>query len=79
MRQNHVRSAAEAALIVYFNQNKLPSPQETLGEIVSEILQQRVQLSRMTICSKLLNRIEKSTDKDEIDHYNGLIALFFDR
>ncbi|MBS0852987.1 two-component-system connector protein YcgZ [Enterobacter sp. JGM127] len=79
MRHNRARSAAEAALIVYFNKKMLPTPEETLGAIVSEILKERVQLSRMTICSKLLGKIEMATDEDEIAHYNSLIALFFDR
>lgn len=66
-------------ITLYFNKDNVPTQQETLGAIVSEIIKENVQLSRMTICTKLLRRIEESTSDVEKAHYNGLIALFFER
>lgn len=79
MRRNLAPSSAESAITLYFNKNNIPSQQETLGLIVSEIIRENVQLSRMTICTKLLRRIEESSCEEEKAHYNGLIALFFER
>ncbi|MCS5449704.1 regulatory protein YcgZ [Enterobacter huaxiensis] len=79
MRRNLAPSSAESAITLYFNKNNIPSQQETLGLIVSEIIKENVQLSRMTICTKLLRRIEESSCEEEKAHYNGLIALFFER
>ena len=78
MRRNHAPSTAESAITLYFNKDNVPT-KETLGAIVSEIIKENVQLSRMTICTKLLRRIEESTSDVEKAHYNGLIALFFER
>ncbi|ENA0608787.1 two-component-system connector protein YcgZ [Enterobacter bugandensis] len=79
MRRNLAPSSAESAISLYFNKNNIPTQQETLGLIVSEIIKENVQLSRMTICTKLLRRIEESSCEEEKAHYNGLIALFFER
>ncbi|GEM_PF-57711 len=79
MRRNQAPSSAENAINLYFNKNNLPTQQETLGLLVSEIIKENVQLSRMTICTKLLRRIEESSCEVEKAHYNGLIALFFER
>ena len=79
MRRNLAPSSAESAITLYFNKNNIHSQQETLGLIVSEIIKENVQLSRMTICTKLLRRIEESSCEEEKAHYNGLIALFFER
>lgn len=79
MRSNHEASSAEHAITLYFNKNNVPTQQETLGLIVGEIIKENVQLSRMTICTKLLRRIEESSCEEEKAHYNGLIALFFER
>lgn len=79
MRRNLAHSSAESAISLYFNKNNIPTQQETLGLIVSEIIKENVQLSRMTICTKLLRRIEESSCEEEKAHYNGLIALFFER
>lgn len=79
MRRNLAPSSAESVISLYFNKNNIPTQQETLGLIVSEIIKENVQLSRMTICTKLLRRIEESSCDEEKAHYNGLIALFFER
>jgi len=79
MRRNHAPSSAESAITLYFSKNRIPTQQETLGEIVGEIIKENVQLSRLKICTKLLRRIEDATCEAEKAHYNDLIALFFER
>ncbi|EOB1400877.1 regulatory protein YcgZ, partial [Escherichia coli] len=49
--------------------------QETLGEIVTEILKDGRNLSRKSLCAKLLCRLEHATGEEEQKHYNALIGL----
>lgn len=79
MRRNDSTSSSESAITLYFNKNNIPTQQETLGLIVSEIIKENVQLSRLTMCTSLLRRLEESTCEEQKAHYNGLIALFFER
>lgn len=67
------------AITSYFKKVNLPTQQETLGLIVSEILTKDQKLSRLAICTKLLRRAELASSEEEIAHYNTLIALIFDR
>ncbi|HCN6517903.1 TPA: two-component-system connector protein YcgZ, partial [Escherichia coli] len=52
--------------------------QETLGEIVTEILKDGRNLSRKSLCAKLLGRLEQATGEEEQKHYNALIGLLFE-
>ncbi|MBZ7309078.1 regulatory protein YcgZ [Klebsiella oxytoca] len=70
---------SEQAITSYFKKARLPTQQETLGLIVSEILTQDQKLSRLAICTKLLRRAELASSEEEIAHYNTLIALIFSR
>ena len=79
MRRNHAPSTAESAITLYFNKDNVPTQQETLGAIVSEIIKENVQLVRMTSWTKLLRRMEETASDAEKANYNGLIALFFER
>lgn len=79
MKRNRAPSSTDSAIALIYNKNSIPTQQETLGLIVGEILKENVQLSRMTICTKLLRRIEEASGEEEIAHYNGLIAFFFER
>ncbi|WP_249533855.1 regulatory protein YcgZ [Escherichia coli] len=54
------------------------SQQETLGEIVTEILKDGRNLSRKSLCAKLLCRLEHATGEEEQKHYNALIGLLFE-
>ncbi|MCE3656315.1 regulatory protein YcgZ [Escherichia coli] len=56
----------------------LPTQQETLGEIVTEILKDGRNLSRKSLCAKLLCRLEQATGEEEQKHYNALIGLLFE-
>ncbi|HHL4226602.1 TPA: regulatory protein YcgZ, partial [Escherichia coli] len=56
----------------------LHTQQETLGEIVTEILKDGRNLSRKSFCAKLLCRLEHATGEEEQKHYNALIGLLFE-
>jgi hypothetical protein len=79
MRSNNSVGGAENAIKSYFNKACMPTQQETLGLIVSEILIEGRKLSRLAICTKLLRRVEQTENEDESAHYNELISLFFER
>lgn len=67
------------AITSYFKKASLPTQQETLGLIVSEILTEDQKLSRLAICTKLLRLAGMASSEEEITHYNTLIALIFER
>lgn len=79
MRSNNSVGGSENAIMTYFNKACLPTQQETLGLIVSEILTEGRKLGRLAICAKLLRRVELAENEEEIAHYNELISLFFER
>ncbi|MBB8948487.1 hypothetical protein FSH60_016205, partial [Escherichia coli] len=56
----------------------ISTQQETLGEIVTEILKDGRNLSRKSLCAKLLCRLEQATGEEEQKHYNALIGLLFE-
>lgn len=79
MRQNGYIPETANAIARYFNKAALPGQQETLGQIVVEILSDGRQLNRKAICTKLLRRLEQATSTEEEYHYHTLIGLLFDR
>ena len=79
MRQNGHAPEAISDIARYFNQASQPSQQETLGEIVVEILRAGHNLSRKAICSKLLSRLELASTAEEESHLHELIGLLFRR
>ncbi|WP_312947144.1 regulatory protein YcgZ [Superficieibacter sp.] len=79
MRQNGYVPDTANAIARYFNKAALPTQQETLGEIVREILLDGRSLNRKAICTKLLSRLELASDPEEESHYHTLIGLLFDR
>ncbi|MEC6574831.1 regulatory protein YcgZ, partial [Escherichia coli] len=74
MHQNSVTSDSAGAITRYFAKANLPTQQETLGEIVTEILKDGRNLSRKSLCAKLLCRLEQATGEEEQKHYNALIG-----
>jgi len=78
MHQNSVTSDSAGAITRYFAKANLPTQQETLGEIVTEILKDGRNLSRKSLCAKLLCRLEQATGEEEQKHYNALIGLLFE-
>ena len=79
MRQNGQAPETISDIARYFNQASSPSQQETLGSVVVEILRAGHSLSRKTICSKLLSRLEKANGPEEEHHYHMLLGLLFER
>ncbi|STV77244.1 two-component-system connector protein YcgZ [Klebsiella michiganensis] len=59
----------------YFNKASLPSQQETLGQIVMDILNEGRNLNRKSLCTKLLGRLEVASEPEEENHYQTLIGL----
>ncbi|MDJ0035517.1 regulatory protein YcgZ [Pantoea allii] len=79
MRQNGHAPDNTSDIARYFNQANLPSQQETLGEIVVELLRAGQTLSRKAICSKLLHRLDSCDATEQQRHYQALIGLLFSR
>jgi len=79
MRQNRSASISFEAINQYFSKASLPSQQESLGQIVVEILKEGRNLNRKSLCSKLLHRLELSQCAEEERHYHQLIGLLLDR
>ncbi|PKH25241.1 two-component-system connector protein YcgZ [Enterobacterales bacterium CwR94] len=79
MRQNGQPSTTAHDIANYFSQAALPSQQETLGQIVVEILRAGQNLNRKTLCTKLLHRVEQAERPEEQQHYQALIGLLFTR
>ncbi|MFP1527831.1 regulatory protein YcgZ [Escherichia coli] len=79
MHQNSVTLDSAGAITRYVPAKaNLPTQQETLGEIVTEILKDGRNLSRKSLCAKLLCRLEQATGEEEQKHYNALIGLLFE-
>ncbi len=79
MQQNGYIPDTASAIAQYFNKAILPTQQETLGQIVVEILNDGRNLNRKSLCTKLLGRLQQASCAEEEDHYNALIGLLFDR
>ena len=77
MRQDRNLSSTLDAIARYFNEASLPSQQETLGQIAVEILRSGRSLSRKTLCTKLVCRLEQANTPEEELHYQQLIGLMF--
>lgn len=79
MQHSAVNPQTSSDIAHYFSQAHLPSQQETLGQIVVEILRSGRNLNRKAICAKLLNRLETATSAEQEQHYQTLISLLFGR
>lgn len=79
MRQNVTKFPDTASDIAhYFSKASAPTQQETLGQIVVEILRAGKNLNRKAICTKLLRRLEVSSSPEEERHYHALIGMLFE-
>ena len=67
MHQNGYLPDTANAIARYFSAADLPSQQETLGQIVVDILRD----------GRHLNRLEQASTPEEERHYQGLISLLF--
>ena len=79
MHQNSYIPDTASAIAHYFNKASLPSQQETLGQIVMDILYEGRNLNRKSLCTKLLSRLEVASQPEEENHYQTLIGLLFER
>lgn len=80
MRQNVTKFPDTASEIAhYFSMVSAPTQQETLGQIVVEILRSGKNLTRKAICSRLLRRLEVASSLEEERHYHTLISMLFVR
>jgi hypothetical protein len=79
MQQNGYAADAASAIAHYFEKAALPTQQETLGQVVVEILTDGRNLNRKALCTKLLSRLEKADGPEEEQHYHMLLGLLFER
>lgn len=79
MRQNGYAPDADHDIAQYFSRASLPSQQETLGQVVMEILREGKNLNRKSLCTKLLRRLELAASQDEERHYQQLVGMLFGR
>lgn len=79
MHQNGYVADSAAAIAQYFEKAALPTQQETLGQVVVEILSDGRNLNRKSLCTKLLSRLEKANGPEEEHHYHMLLGLLFER
>lgn len=57
----------------------IPTQQETLGQIVADILRAGESVNRKAICAKLLAKLDGASSKEMEKHYHGLLALVLGR
>ncbi|MFB4820711.1 regulatory protein YcgZ [Enterobacter hormaechei subsp. xiangfangensis] len=79
MQQNGHLADTATAIAQYFEKAALPTQQETLGQVVVEILSDGRNLNRKSLCTKLLSRLEKANGPEEEHHYHMLLSLLFER
>ncbi|WP_338564261.1 regulatory protein YcgZ [Erwinia sp. E_sp_B04_7] len=79
MRQNGSNTSIGNDISRYFNEAIVPSQQETLGQIVVEILRAGNTLNRKSLCARLLKRLEHASGPEQEQHYQELIGLLFGR
>ena len=79
MQQKGYVADSAAAIAQYFDKAVLPTQQETLGQVVVEILSDGRNLNRKSLCTKLLSRLEKADGPEEEEHYHKLLGLLFER
>jgi len=75
MRQNVISPGSAGEIVNYFNGSAEFSQQDTLGQIVLEILSEGKNINRKALCGALLARIENAATEDEGRHYQKLIGL----
>ncbi len=79
MQQKGYATDSAAAIAQYFEKAALPTQQETLGQVVVEILSDARNLNRKTLCTKLLSRLGRADGPEEEEHYHILLGLLFER
>jgi hypothetical protein len=78
MQQNGYMPDTANTIARHFNEASLPSQQETLGQMVMDILNEGRSLNRKSLCTKLLSRLEVASQPEEEKHYQTLIGLLLE-
>lgn len=78
MQKNVPVADTATAIARYFSRAELPTQQQTLGEIVTEILNDGRTLNRKAICSRLLLRLDKAESAEQEAHFNQLIEMLIE-
>ncbi|WP_213715677.1 regulatory protein YcgZ [Cedecea lapagei] len=73
------QNSVENDIARYFSRVAPPSEQETMGQIVLEILSDGRNLNRKAICTKLLSRLDRVSEPEEEKHYHALLGMLFTR
>ncbi|HCX00288.1 MULTISPECIES: regulatory protein YcgZ [Pantoea] len=73
MRHNVVISDT----VRYISNAAQPSQQETLGQVVTEILRAGQNLNRKALCSRLIRRLELASGPEEEQQLHQLIGMLF--
>ncbi|WP_311790139.1 MULTISPECIES: regulatory protein YcgZ [Pantoea] len=73
MRHNVVISDT----VRYISNAAQPSQQETLGQVVTEILRAGQNLNRKALCSRLIQRLEQASGPEEERQLQLLIGMLF--
>lgn len=66
-------------IALYFSDVQVPTQEESLGQIVIEILRSGTALNRPALCAKLVRRLEVAASAEEEQHYRIMIGLLFGR
>ncbi len=75
MRQNEYSKSRMSDTLFLINNVPALSQDETMGQIVVEILRAGADLNRKEICKKLVDRIELAASAEEVKYFERLILL----
>lgn len=79
MQLNLSSTGSNSDIADYFSRVNLPSQQETLGSVVSEILRSGQTLNRKAICIRLIVRLDNASSAAEEQQLRALIELLFSK
>lgn len=81
MRQNsfNPKAGSDVSLCFSLSDRVVPSHQETMGEVVMEILRSGMTVNRQSICARLLSRLSDTRHSHLEKHHQQLIAMLFGR
>ncbi len=79
MQLNLSSTVSNSDIADYFSRVNLPSQQETLGSVVSEILRSGQTLNRKAICIRLIVSLDNASSAAEEQQLHALIELLFSK
>lgn len=77
MRQDGFPPDRQAGLAGCFSRVTHPRQTEILGAIAVEILRQDRKITRITVCLKLVGRLDAAGDEADAGHLRELIGMLF--